>query len=98
MLYTSPARTFRRPPLNLYRYQLTDVANPDARSDFARSALRGGVTGQVHLWVRSGTQALCSDRLQHHAFQFWDLTTPGPSNGDQAFRSIDSIHRRCSRG
>jgi hypothetical protein len=69
--------------LDLYRYQLTDINNPSLDQSTQVGAYSVGVTGQTtcgydpvrKLFVRTGSNTA--------PFQFWDLTTPGPTNADR---------------
>jgi len=77
--------------LNLYRYQLTTLANPALDQIAKVGAYAVGVAGQtscgydpVHkLFVRTGNNTT--------PFQFWDLTTAGPFNPDQSVQGNASI-------
>ena len=69
--------------LDLYRYQLTSLANPALDQIDRVGAFWVGNADQTtcgydpvrKLFVRTGTNAF--------PFSFWDLTTPGPNNLDQ---------------
>ncbi len=77
--------------LNLYRYQLTSVAQPSADQIAQIGVYAVGITGQttcaydpVHkLFVRTGSNAT--------PFQFWDVSLAGPSNVDQSVQVNASI-------
>jgi hypothetical protein len=77
--------------LNLYRYQLTNLANPSADQISKIGNYAVGVAGQTtcgydpvrNLFVRTGNNSI--------PFQFWDLTTPGPLNPDQSVQVNASI-------
>ena len=74
---------------NLFRYQLTSLANPSLDQIAMVGAFAVGPDGQTtcgfdparKLFVRTGTNAL--------PFSFWDLSSPGPANYDQTIQ-IDS--------
>ena len=77
--------------LNLYRYQLTTLADP-AQDQITRvGAYAVGVAGQTScgydpvrkLFVRTGNNAT--------PFQFWDLTAAGPFNPDKSVDGNASI-------
>src|SRR6266542_3716605 len=76
---------------NLHRYQLTDIANPAADQATQVGVYAVGVTGPTtcgydpvrKLFVRTGNNSV--------PFQFWDLTTPGPTNPDQSVQVNASI-------
>ncbi len=88
---TSRRRTAGATGLNLYRYQLTNLANPALDQIAKVGAYAVGVAGQttcgydpVHkLFVRTGNNTT--------PFQFWDLTTAGPTIPTRASRSMPSI-------
>ncbi|MEP6997522.1 MAG: Ig-like domain-containing protein, partial [Betaproteobacteria bacterium] len=69
--------------LDLYRYQLTDLANPFLDQSTKVGVFSAGVTGQTtcgydpvrKLFVRTGNNTA--------PFQFWDLTSPDPANPDK---------------
>ena len=69
--------------LELYRYQLTDLADPSQDAISKVGAYWQGTSGITtcaldptrKLFVRTGTNA--------QPFQFWDLTSPGASNPEQ---------------
>ncbi len=77
--------------LNLYRYQLTNLANPAVDQISKVGAYAVGVAGQTtcgydpvrRLFVRTGNNTT--------PFQFWDLTTAGPSNPDKSVQVNASI-------
>jgi hypothetical protein len=75
--------------LNLWRYQLTDVANPLLDQITQVGAYNVSVSGTItcgydpvrRLFVRTGTNAI--------PFVFWDLTTASPTNPDKQVQ-VDS--------
>ena len=77
--------------LNLYRYQLNDLANPAADQIAMVGAYAVGVSGQTtcgydpvrKVFVRTGNNTV--------PFQFWDLTNAGPTNPDQNVQVNASI-------
>jgi hypothetical protein len=83
VVYTGSANQFST-NMELYRYQVTDVANPSLDQSTKVGMYSVGVTGQTtcgydpsrKLFVRTGSNAV--------PFQFWDLTTPGPANPDRS--------------
>lgn len=88
IVYTASSGRFST-SLNLYRYQVTDVANPTLDQSTQVGVFSVGVTGQTtcgydparKVFVRTGNNSV--------PFQFWDLTTPGPTNPDRSVQ-IDS--------
>jgi hypothetical protein len=88
IVYTASAGRYST-SLNLYRYQITDVANPTLDLSTMVGVFSVGVTGQTtcgydparKVFVRTGNNSV--------PFQFWDLTTPGPTNPDRNVQ-IDS--------
>ena len=77
--------------LYLYRYQLTDLANPAADQISKIGNYAVGVAGQItcgydpvhKLFVKTGSNTT--------PFQFWDLTNPGLTNYDQSVQVNTSI-------
>ena len=90
VVYTAASSLFGT-SLSLFRFQLTDITNPLLDQSSVVGAYAVGVTGQttcgydpVHkLFVRTGNNTT--------PFQFWDLTTPGPSNFDKSVQVNASI-------
>jgi len=82
VVYTAASSLFGT-TLDLYRYQLTDINNPSLDQSTKVGVFSVGVTGQTtcgydpvrKLFVRTGNNTT--------PFQFWDVTTPGPTNPDQ---------------
>jgi hypothetical protein len=88
IVYTASAGRYST-NLDLYRYQVTNVANPTLDLSTRVGMFSIGVSGQTtcgydparKLFVRTGSNSV--------PFQFWDLTTPGPTNPDHSVQ-IDS--------
>jgi len=88
VVYTAASSLFGT-TLDLYRYQLTDINNPQLDQSTKVGVYSVGVTGQTtcgydpvrKLFVRTGNNTT--------PFQFWDLTAPGPANPDKSVQ-IDS--------
>ena len=84
--------------LNLYRYQLTNLANPAVDQISKVGAYAVGVAGQTTCGYDPGAQAVRANRQQHHAVPVLGPdhrgTRPIPTRASRSMRPS----RRCSRG
>ena len=77
--------------LNLYRYQLTNLANPAVDQISKVGAYAVGVAGQTTCGYDPGHKLFVRTGNNTTPFQFWDLTTAGPANPDKSVQVNASI-------
>ena len=70
--------------LNLYRYQLTNLANPAVDQISKVGAYAVGVAGQTTCGYDPGHKLFVRTGNNTTPFQFWDLTIAGPNNPDKS--------------